>query len=690
MRESKKGNFTLGDFLVQPAHNKLKRNEETFKIEPKIMQVLCYLVSHKHEVVSRAQIAEALWPDTMTGLEVVTRAIFELRKVLNDDPKNPTYIETIARKGYCFIYDSDPATTSTPTKANTLFIQRFLAQNTKLKLLVTSNIIILVALLLSFSPSHSVDMKPTILTSLTAYSDMPAISPDEKQLLFVKKRHFKETASQLVLLDLVSQQQKEITVANAEIKSPVWLANSEYWFYIRCHKTTSCDVVKHHISRHQTESIFSIEQQLFSFAISNDNQSLVLVFLKKNRMALALVDIKDQQSQLNFIDAPTEYTFHSHPVFSHDNKYIYYISTTRDGASQIYRYELANQTSVQLSDSYDRIRGLALKDKHSLWVSGNKQETNGIWVFDLADNQSSKAFKAFPGHFAALLSSQLNADKLIFANFSRTINLNAQGIDDLNDLADANSSMIDMSAVYSTHLKALYFVSNRNGLYDIWRYKNNKVEKITAIKANMIERPILNLQQDKLAYLSRTNSQTQMTLFDLIDNVALKQFILPKKAFLLSWSNDQKSIYFNRFENGQNNVYKLDVETEQKNKILLNAGGIVQESEDGQSLFYGDRLNRQLMQKMPSGETRVLFKVPENEKRLIAHGFKIIDNGVYYTSQKENKYALNHYSFATQTLSEYMVLPDDVYVTDIVKGRSIGVIYYKFVNDNSNLIELKR
>lgn len=100
-----KKQIKMGDYLIFPQHNKLSSNNKEYKIEPKIMQILCYLIDHKNEVVSRAQIAERLWPETITGLKVVTRAIFELRRILKDDPKNPLYIETIARKGYCFIHD---------------------------------------------------------------------------------------------------------------------------------------------------------------------------------------------------------------------------------------------------------------------------------------------------------------------------------------------------------------------------------------------------------------------------------------------------------------------------------------------------------------------------------------------------------------------------------------------------------
>ncbi|KGJ90638.1 winged helix-turn-helix domain-containing protein [Colwellia psychrerythraea] len=687
MEELAEGSFKLGAFLVQPEHNKLTTNEGEFKIESKIMQVLCYLVKHKNQVVSRSQIAEALWPGSVTGLEVVTRAIYELRKTLKDDAKKPIYIETIARKGYCFIYDFPPLSTA---KTNNLFSQIKLTFKAKAKIFLAINMAILLLLLLNFLPSKSVEMKAVILTDLTSFSDMPAISPDEKQLLFVKSSHFKETYNQLILLDLASQKKREITLVNANYKSPVWLANSEYWYYIRCKKKLSCEVIKHNISNDKFESILSIEQQLVSFTISSDHTYLALAFLKKNNVELALVDLNKQSSQLQLFDDSITYSFKSHPVFSHDNKSVYYISTTRDEASQIYRYDLNSLTSTPLSSDYDRIRGLALKNENSLWVSGYKQETNGIWIFDLADNQSSIAFKAFPGSFPALISSQLNADKLIYTNVSRTIDLFAQGVSDLNNLTGVNSSMIDMSAVYSSNLKALYFVSNRNGLYDIWRFKSNTVDKVTNIKANMIERPILNLQQDKLAYLSRKNSKTMMTLFDLHKNVAMKQIKLPNKVLLLSWSNDQKNIYYERFEDGQNNVYKLDVETGDKQRILLNAGGIVQESEDGQSLYYGDRHNEQLMQKMISGEIRVLFKIPDKEQLLSPYGLKVIGNGFYFASQKENKHTINYYSFEEKSLSKYMDLPEGAFITDIVKDDVIGVIYDQYENDNSNLIELTR
>ena len=44
--------FKLSEFWVQPAHNKLELNDKVYKVEPKIMEVLCFLVKHQGQVLS--------------------------------------------------------------------------------------------------------------------------------------------------------------------------------------------------------------------------------------------------------------------------------------------------------------------------------------------------------------------------------------------------------------------------------------------------------------------------------------------------------------------------------------------------------------------------------------------------------------------------------------------------------------
>jgi TolB-like protein/Flp pilus assembly protein TadD len=45
----------------------------------------------------------ALWPDVAVTDNALTQAVSELRQALGDDPSKPTYIQTVARRGYRFI-----------------------------------------------------------------------------------------------------------------------------------------------------------------------------------------------------------------------------------------------------------------------------------------------------------------------------------------------------------------------------------------------------------------------------------------------------------------------------------------------------------------------------------------------------------------------------------------------------------
>jgi DNA-binding winged helix-turn-helix (wHTH) protein/Tol biopolymer transport system component len=683
--------FRLGEYLVLPQHNKLIFRNDEYKVEPKIMQVLCYLISHKKEVVSRAHIAEEIWPGSVIGLEVVTRAIFELRKILKDDPKKPVYIETIARKGYCFIYDTSPVYDEKPH--GKLSLRQTIGQALKpiplfLSLVVGLSLLFMYQWFindsdeLTFPPSQV-----TLLTDTGIHATSPAISPDGKQVIFIRKNNFKESLNQLVLLDLATQKQ---TVINdgSEFRKPKWSKNNNYWHYIKCQTKTNCDVIQHEISTTKKQSLYKIEQPLFNFALSNDNTRLFLNMLVDSRMQLAQVNLDQIDSKILFIDSPADNN--SLPTLSYDNKALYYVSTLRGGSSYLYQYDLTKRNTTLISDQFSRLRGLSLKDNKTLWLAGRLNREVGVWSLNTENNKINSAFKSLPGQIPSQITSQVEATNLIYQNTSKTINLESTGDFALTDLSNANSSMIDMNAVYAAKAKTLYFSSNRSGSYELWQFNRNEVEKLTNIQADMIERPIITLQGNKLAFIARTTSDTAMKIFDVATKTEVTTVTLPQKAFLLSWSNDQQSIYFSAEQSNQYNIYKLDINTSIIEKIILNAGAIAQESLDGHYLYYGDMLNGQLMRRTLLGEVDVMFKIPSSDLRgIIPHRIKVIDDGFYYISAKGRKSVLKYYSFEDKTLDDYLVLPSDIYVTDIIKNKSISVVYDRFSKGNSNLIELR-
>ena len=67
------------------------------------MQVLEALAETPGEVVTREQLVARVWPGVFVSDDVLHRAIRELRRAFGDDTGNPTYVETIRKRGYRLI-----------------------------------------------------------------------------------------------------------------------------------------------------------------------------------------------------------------------------------------------------------------------------------------------------------------------------------------------------------------------------------------------------------------------------------------------------------------------------------------------------------------------------------------------------------------------------------------------------------
>lgn len=81
--------FRVGDWEVHPPTNEIRRGEEIRHLEPKVMDVLCYLARHTGEVLTKERLIQAVWPGTFVTDEVLTNAVSQLRKAFEDDPRRP-------------------------------------------------------------------------------------------------------------------------------------------------------------------------------------------------------------------------------------------------------------------------------------------------------------------------------------------------------------------------------------------------------------------------------------------------------------------------------------------------------------------------------------------------------------------------------------------------------------------------
>jgi transcriptional activator of cad operon len=100
--------FRLGDWRVDPAAGRLSRGQEIRSVEPKVMDVLVLLASSPGQVFGRDQLFARVWPGVTVGEDTLTRCISKLRTALDDEARQPRYLETISKRGYRLVAAVEP------------------------------------------------------------------------------------------------------------------------------------------------------------------------------------------------------------------------------------------------------------------------------------------------------------------------------------------------------------------------------------------------------------------------------------------------------------------------------------------------------------------------------------------------------------------------------------------------------
>ena len=90
-------------FKLDMSNECLWRDGSQISLAPKPFAVLRYLVEHPGRLISHDELLDALWPETYVQPQVLRTYVLELRKVLCDDAGQPRFIQTLPKRGYCFV-----------------------------------------------------------------------------------------------------------------------------------------------------------------------------------------------------------------------------------------------------------------------------------------------------------------------------------------------------------------------------------------------------------------------------------------------------------------------------------------------------------------------------------------------------------------------------------------------------------
>jgi DNA-binding response OmpR family regulator len=95
----------FGDFELDFGQFQLCRSGVPVRLEGLPLQLLMYLIENHRQLVTREQIADAMWgKDVFVDVEQgINTAIRKIRIALDDDSGQPHFLQTVVGRGYRFV-----------------------------------------------------------------------------------------------------------------------------------------------------------------------------------------------------------------------------------------------------------------------------------------------------------------------------------------------------------------------------------------------------------------------------------------------------------------------------------------------------------------------------------------------------------------------------------------------------------
>ncbi len=111
--------YRFDSFELDPGLYVLRRDGSDLDIQPKVLDLLLYLVARRDRVVPKDEILGALWRGISATDDVLSRAIHAARQAVGDDGEQQRVIQTVRRRGFRFVAEVESSDSQLPAPART-------------------------------------------------------------------------------------------------------------------------------------------------------------------------------------------------------------------------------------------------------------------------------------------------------------------------------------------------------------------------------------------------------------------------------------------------------------------------------------------------------------------------------------------------------------------------------------------
>ncbi len=571
--------FLLGEWRVEPSLNqitRLARGSAPQRITPKAMEVLVVLTARVGELVTREELLASVWSGVHVQEEVLTRAIADLRKALDDDRKDPRYIETIPKRGYRVVARVQGVSCARPVRRS---------------LSLWGGAVIAAAAVASVLAwgSRDGDLEQALalegrpLTTLPGREIQPALSPDGTRVAFVWQGASGDNWD-VYVKPLAGESLTRLTQGPDVDLSPSWSPDGKRIAFARYPAMGECRIL-------EVDALGGTERDLGSCGKSQnpdlvwspDGRFLAFSDRESDSESFGIYLLALESGEKRKLVSPEgQHWGDKDPAFSPDSRWVAFTRSVSMNTQDVYRIEVDGGEPERLTFDGREVRGAAFTTDGKLVVSSARSGALGLWSLPLGEGRPVRLVFAGGTPRAPEVGSR---GELLFEERWRDSDIEALGLGapDASPEPVPVSTHEDREPALSPDSSRIAFVSSRSGTPEIWvsDASGGNARRLTSFGGPQVGAPSWSPDGRSIVFDARPAGHADLFLISIDGGTPTPIAPSPSNEVAPVFSPEGSEVLFGSDRSG-----KWQIWSSEKNEPLTSDGGYVGRFSRDRTLYF--------------------------------------------------------------------------------------------------------
>lgn len=536
------------------------------------MAVLLQLAAKPGQVLTRQELLDAVWGETVVQEDALTQAVSQLRRLLEDDPRAPAFIETIPKQGYRLVAtvrpDDLPGAEADAAAHPAEYPPR--GRTTRRWLIGLSlpavAAVIVAAVLRHPVPTGARPVVPAVwteqpLTTLPGEEAYPAVSPDGKLVAF-SWRPVGGTTFRLQLLRRATGAVTPLTDDAGSQTYPAWAPDGERLAFAR-EGADGHEVCVMSVIGGPVKAFGPAHWILGGLDWTPDGGSIVYSAKDRQEAPMRLLRVHVADGRLDTLTTPEPLARgDTYPRFSPDGTELAFLRSDHGSSRDVFVMPAEGGGPRKLTHGFTTCGGLDwAPDGASLVLSATWRGPYELWRVP-ADGSRATLLPA-KGHRPLHPACGTGSGPLVFVDSVLDTDLQLIPLGGAGaPQTVAPSTRLDLGGRFSPDGRTVLFISERTGTRELWLFERatGETRQLTSIAGDALRKARWSPDGRRVAVNVARDGWLQVVVVDVASG--LQRQVTPAGGHhrLGHWSADGSSLFYSRERGAQWQIAKVGLD----------------------------------------------------------------------------------------------------------------------------------